>query len=468
MNSPASQFAVACPSCGVGLKVGDSDLGTQRDCPKCGAGFMLPTLTEARRLAEAKRQARAQFGFSCRLCGSRLYAMPQHIGRKMKCPDCHAINRISQPPPKAQAKFMPPVEGYDLALADESPVDARPAEELFHFQCRVCQTMLSVPRSWVGRQLPCPDCGTRLVVPFPPPAVTKVHVVAKDPGLTLGVAVPIPQQQFVNVEKLMTAAHEKLVTEAKKKPKPIRRPFLTGVYTYPFYPTSLVYLVLTGVLGGLILTLLRITVELQGLETVIGIPLIIGTVMFSIPLVGLNANYFLKTINWTSLGYSSVGESPPFEFFEFLRGVAFIINALGVSAIPGALIGLALPNRLIALGVLVLGTVVLYPFVILSLLDNDSVFGPYSSFIWSSLGTVRRAWIKFYLSALVPFGMVAGSQVLAIYFPNDIWSYVTIVVTSMALLIYFRLIGRLAYVIDRSIPKGKKPDSSHRFSTGGR
>ena len=187
---PEHRFAVACPHCGVGLKVGESDLGTQRDCPKCGAGFMLPTRTEALRLAEAKRLARQQFGFLCRLCGSRLYAMPAQIGKKMKCPDCHAINIISPPPPKATATMIQPGEEYDLALADETPNDRpnepRQADELFNFPCGVCQTMQSVPRSWVGRQLACPDCGTRLVVPFPPPTRVKVNVVAKDPGFTLG------------------------------------------------------------------------------------------------------------------------------------------------------------------------------------------------------------------------------------------------------------------------------------------
>ena len=253
----------------------------------------------------------------------------------------------------------------------------------------------------------------------------------------------------------MSVANQKLAAEAQKKPKPIKRPFVSGVYTYPFYPVSLAYVVLTSFLGGLMLVLVRTTIELQGPEAVIGIPLMILVALISIPLVGLSCSYFLKTIHWTSLGYHGIGESAPFEFFEFLRTAAFIVNAFGISALPGVLIGLAVPNRLIGFGMLMLSVFVLYPFVILSMLDNDSTVTPFSSFIRSTLKSVRLGWIKFYGSALPIFGVVASTQVLAAFFPNENWWFVTIVAANIAAVIYFRLIGRLAYVIDRSIPKAK-------------
>lgn len=455
MNPP--KFAVACPNCGVGLKVGQSDLGTHRDCPKCGTGFVLPNMTEALRLAESKRRANEQFGFICRLCGSRLFALPQQVGRKLKCPDCHTINLIQQPPPKPVAKKIEPGEAYDLALAEESSIDALLSEDLlFGFSCRVCQTMQSVPRAWVGRQLTCPDCGTQLIVPLPPPAATKAKVVAEDPKISLAAAAPIPQQHVVNVDKLMTAAHQKLEAEARKKPKPIKRPFVSGVYSYPFHPLSLIYLTLISFLGALEFVLVRMTMELNaGPESVLGIPLMILASLVAIPMMGVWFGFLLKTIHWTSLGYPGIGESPGFDFFEFLRSALFIINALGVSAMPGLLLGLATQRQLVGFGLMALSIFLLYPFVILSMIDEDSLFVPYSRFIHQTLGSVRKGWVKFYLSALGIYAVIAGTQILALFFPGEYWSYATLVLVNLATMIYFRLIGRLAYVIDRSIPKQK-------------
>jgi hypothetical protein len=87
------------------------------------------------------------------------------------------------------------------------------------------------------------------------------------------------------------------------------------------------------------------------------------------------------------------------------------------------------------------------------MIDEDSVFIPYSGFVLSTLRSVRSGWARFYASAGLVGGLIVGTQVLAALYPSDAWLFITIVAINLAGLIYFRLIGRLAYVIDRSIPR---------------
>ncbi len=385
----------------------------------------------------------------------RLYAMPSQIGQKSKCPDCHAINLVQRPPEKTKPRTFEPADGYEIGLADEHPSALTTAHDQFNFSCRSCQAHLTLPRAWVGRQVPCPDCGLTLIVPFPPPVAKKIVVAAEETGLTLGIAATRPKQDVINVERLMTSAEERLAAEAKKRPKRIKHPFLTGIYTYPFYPSSLVYVVLTSFLGGLVISLVKAAVEMTGLAAVLGIFLMVLAVLMSLSLVGLVSSFLLKTVHWTSQAYPSVGESPPFEFFDFLRSIGFIINAFAISTLPGFLIGVAAHSQWVGFGSMLLCAYIFYPLALLSMLDDESIMSFYSGFIFSTLRSQRWAWLKFYVSSLIPFGLIIATQALAFFYPNEVWDYVTVVTSIVALLIYFRLLGRLAYVIDRSIKKTK-------------
>src|SRR5690606_1124518 len=104
-------------------------------------------------------------GFNCRLCGTRMYAPPDLVGRKSKCPDCHTLTIIPPPPepPKSLRPRAMDEPGYELYEGEQPRgVDlARAGPPSVSFHCRLCQTHLSAEASCVGQSVACPDCGAR-------------------------------------------------------------------------------------------------------------------------------------------------------------------------------------------------------------------------------------------------------------------------------------------------------------------
>jgi DNA-directed RNA polymerase subunit M/transcription elongation factor TFIIS len=467
VNSNSQSFAIACPHCGVGLKVAIADLGEPRRCPECQAPFRLPSPEQAAVAAAAKRRAAEEFGFACQLCGSRLYALPHQVGNPIKCPDCHTTSHVPAPKKKETHKAAKTSDGYELALADDDHGSETTGQgkAQFTFHCRVCQTMLSAPRDAVGRHTACPDCNTVTVVPKPPPPQKKVVVKATDPGILVKAATPRPQQEKVNVDDLMDEAESKIAEQKRKKPKPPKHPFLTGVFTFPFQLLSLPYLIVFTFLGCLLAYLVEITLELQGIEAIIGILLMVIAAAVGLILVGLSCTYFLKVINWTAMGYPNVQDSPQLEALEFARQALFIINAFGAGALPGLLLGMATHDEMLGFAVMMLSAFILFPFILLSFIDAESPAVPYSSFVMSTFRSNSGGWMKFYFLAAITTSIAIIAHLLAIghsqlalppplsslsNLPNRAFEYSAVALTVMAAMIYFRLLGRLAYVIEQT------------------
>jgi DNA-directed RNA polymerase subunit RPC12/RpoP len=99
------------------------------DCPTCGAHYDVPVSMAGRR-------------GSCASCGAKI-----------------AVPEVSAADPKPAAIF------------DD---DTEPSEpQYIAVECRVCQTRMYGRPIQVGKELKCPDCGARTVVPPPPPPKRK-------------------------------------------------------------------------------------------------------------------------------------------------------------------------------------------------------------------------------------------------------------------------------------------------------
>ena len=363
-------------------------------------------------------------------------------------------------------------QAYELALADDNEPSAPGAAEEFTFRCRVCDTMIGAKRNAVGKHIACPDCSTVTVVPKPPPPKKQVVVEADDPGIAVSAAAPRSKQEEVNVDQLMSAARAKIAERERERPKPPKRPFLSGVFTFPFQLLSLPYLIVFTFLVCLISILLDMTLELQGLEMIFGIALMVLAAILGIILVGLSCNYFMRVINWTAMGYPNVQESPQFEMFEFVRQALFVINAFGAGAVPGVLLGWLLTTR---------------RWDLLPSCRPHLFFSPSSC---CHLSTPSRqshltrhsscplcAWSPRVAKVLRASGNRrvdgGGSSCLSVMrsqgalpaavpdlVPQAALEYFSVAATVAALMIYFRLLGRLAYVIDQTILAEAKQQES--------
>ena len=96
------------------------------------------------------------------------------------------------------------------------------------------------------------------------------------------------------------------------------------------------------------------------------------------------------------------------------------------------------------------------------MLDAGSAAVPFTPYMWSTLSRNRRAWVKFYVASLPVFLLMTiphviilvlqSSNALRRILPLLTFFFVAITLTTIGSLVYFRLIGRLAWVIDNQIP----------------
>ncbi len=82
------------------------------------------------------------------------------------------------------------------------------------------------------------------------------------------------------------------------------------------------------------------------------------------------------------------------------------------------------------------------------MMDSDSAVVPFSAYVWKTTRLARSAWTKFYVSSSVLF--VANALLcLAGHWLNAIWMLLLPLAIVLSLTIYFRLLGRLAWVLDQ-------------------
>src|SRR5687768_362638 len=120
MASTQSETAVvACPGCGSPLAVPRSMIGQRARCAACSLAFTIPTpanmqastKTLLAKHEEAAPEIPVHVGFECRVCNTRLFARTEDVGKKLKCPDCHALTVIPPPPPPKPKNMPAALEG---------------------------------------------------------------------------------------------------------------------------------------------------------------------------------------------------------------------------------------------------------------------------------------------------------------------------------------------------------------------
>jgi len=159
-------------------------------------------------------------------------------------------------------------------------------------------------------------------------------------------------------------------------------------------------------------------------------------------------------------GQDRVDEWPAFNPAEWLGSYLVALVAFILSGAPGAVIGWLLFSSapLLSLATILLSLFALFPFVLLSILDNDSVFAPISTDVTKSVSRCPDAWGTLYFSSMLLF----GSLFLLDSFIYSLAASVIVVfvlpfLTVSFWFIYFAMLGRLAFSIGQAInaePRG--------------
>jgi len=247
-------------------------------------------------------------------------------------------------------------------------------------------------------------------------------------------------------------AERPIVQPGKSLPDPPASPFITGVFTFPFYQSVLanwlaisVALMATGLMSGFTF----IYGSQVGMMAIRALGPAVG--MLAVLCFSYVASICLVIIEETANGWDEIDHWPDVDWRAWFISLCY----MGAIAIECALVGwiVNLPFQLLLDTYIPMTLVafVLYPIGLLSALEVGSPWMPYSRPVILSLNRVWWAWVTFYLESAA----VAGVTVLITLGSTraEYWSGIAICspVVGAALLIYARLLGRLGWVASGSV-----------------
>ena len=336
------------------------------------------------------------------------------------------------------------------------------------FTCLRCENRVERGGAEIGAKVKCPTCGLELIVP----RQSQVDAGAgqgrgEDDEYALGTeppsspaAVPyLPQRDFRD-PRILAEREEQIDQRGQSVWQTVHRApplglFFRGTFSFPFHSSAQVQsLTLAG--GAMVVCwLLKLAIwcgggSLGGI-TEIG-PSVAGLLMSATGLALLAmwavvaSVYGLAVLRETSYGCGFVEKWPIGYSLDGMGESLYVFSGIALSVLPG-LVAAPLWDwldwpRLLMISVV---AVLLFPVLLLSMLEANSPMKPVSLPVWQSVATAWRAWGLFYLIAL-PTAAVLCVLVGAALARGGIGGAVPAgILLSAAWMIYFRLLGRLAW-----------------------
>lgn len=269
---------------------------------------------------------------------------------------------------------------------------------------------------------------------------------------------PSPARMSAAERAAEKAERERLAHEAARSAPPTWL-FLRRTFTFPFRTSSLVCtasLALWAILSlGLPLATLLGPPESIARAVWVVVLVISGQIVLLLLWFLLGSNVGLTILRDTSYGNDDVEHWPGVS--DGVTDAFFLISSVMMSAGAGSVLGkLGLMSVPLAAG---LGLLVLFPIVLLSMLETNSPINPCSVLVWRSLAASWRAWAMFYVVTILGGAVVIGITVLVARHLNLVaGSLIVGPLAALSWMIYFRMLGRLAWFCTGGTAEGSEDD----------
>ncbi len=475
---------VICVSCGARLRIRRGKAGKVYKCPKCSEALSVekpwdeavaellagtppqveePAPIVAREQAESLSENRSQRG------GQSPF-VPE-TPQKGTVPDG------SQPQAAVEPHSQHSDNEYNvLPGIDQPPAGSTAYAKYFPVLCPTCHTRLYATEEQVGQMIDCPDCRRSVKVPPPPPPKPKPKRWTEGDGVPVAIGAACDRDGAFDAVKSQIRLQANELPGREETPLP-SRPLVKGVFSFPGYFAVWPRWIAFSIWLALVLVLVRFAVNFLANAMgngIAGAGLAIGAVlcimMSSITGGSLwlaISGLLLGVLEDTSDGLDKI-ENWPESMFSNLRASYFTLNAVVMSALPGVAVSSIFisggePRGWVATPASVL---LLFPIVLLSMLAQNSPMIPIDRMVWRSLKTSRASWIFFYIESLVVLGL-AGAAGFVAWQRDGIWILAAAaVVIVAALLIYFRLLGRLGWISAMQDVEEEENDEAGKERTG--
>jgi DNA-directed RNA polymerase subunit M/transcription elongation factor TFIIS len=451
---PSSRF-VKCPGCGTRLKVRAEDAGKRAQCHECGKLFRLggaPAPTAPLPSATAPRQEPRTpeptsttskpinvldnahlHPVHCELCQTLMYATDAEVGTLVKCPDCGHRNlakrrEAKRPAPQA---LVPDGDEYQL---DETHV-APPTPVYKSIEAREAESRAAA-RARAGIRQPESD-------PFDgEPAAS-----SSQPARTTRRASTIAPSQPA------AKPSEGRRTRPARDPRRPLIPVVQGVFSMLFSAEVLVrWVALSITLTGL-LFLLASAINAMGNQALYLLPFYAGGCIVAGFWLISAAPLFVAIITQSTDGVDELHDPPGWMSLDYAE-TGFIIIATLLSALPAWLATKAateLPDeQRFALAAAI--WLIVFPFIVLSALEQGTMFAIFSSRIAASLARCFIPWATFYIVSTLAVVAAGGLAYFLLSRANLLALFPIPWLAVAILLLYMRLIGRLGWWIADAMP----------------
>lgn len=472
--------------------------GRQGKCASCGKLIKIPTPPVPAIVPsvadEIVQDPMQQVLVLCRVCQTRMYAFAKDIGRKLKCPDCGALSAVP-PPPKLVAKKQPKAlegEQYEVWSADDAPLPseiAKQQQKLAPVSCWLCNTLMYAREDQIGQELVCPDCGSRSRV-LPPGKQESTPFALKQGYAVLPTSGPREAPQVIDpevhrkiYEKERQRLDPNLAIDGKKRkrrilvdefgrPVPPRWPLVRGVWTFPFYSSTITQWV--ALAGGLILCLMllegAVSIITGGIGGMDGGGAISSMCFLAAGSILLCLWFFIASACWLTIltdsseGLDVIERWPSFNPTEHIMDSFYILMPGVISALPGWAIS-ALPGlNLLPAPLFVAGSVLLFfPVFLLSTLDESSPVGIFSAKVLKSFFHLPGSAILLFVESILLAG-VALTPLVAAEMHSDLWYWALPVLGMAVSFAYFRLLGRYGWCLGQATAVDFRYESSDKLA----
>ena len=459
---------LACPHCQGSVGVADEDLGFHVTCPHCEVDFLAPALKPASTTDPSQRSLRSTSDLSTSESDQDDWLQLDEKPVSPK-PNTNRDDQIlakyidnAQVPDResSSSRNLESMSGSsdfdDLELpsfVDHLPPANKPKaaikkEELQEYRvtCKTCGTATYAKAKQAGRTIKCADCHSSMIVP-PPPKVRKAPSPMPEPKA-------LPMQDNPNAMRRpapFQKSADQLLADAEAAV--VETP-------PPDYDTPDVAAWFRSVFG--IFTDSGVLVHWLAFSMIAAIPtyiairseqtILIGALFPFAAIIGaLIAACGFAILESVANEEDSVSSWPVFEPFAWLGQLFLVAAAAAVPLVPvAAVFGLLFGPSLFLVLVGLLAVYVLFPFVLLSMMDMDSPFVPFSAEVARSVTRCQEPWGGLYFSSGILFFalflLIASVTTMA----GDSGLIISITATVGVIFIYFAMIGRLAHAIGQS------------------
>lgn len=331
-----------------------------------------------------------------------------------------------------------------------------------HVTCATCHELLWVEARKVARKIVCPECGRSVRVPARDEIEARKPVSVasnrKDVGeYSLGEVAPVPVEMQQPSQFIL--ARTDFRQEAA--PPPPKFTFFNGVFLFPWQGAALPrWINLSLLLAAALLVAMVVLTVGMNLGLLAAAPQGGMLAFFVLPEIWLGtwslsyaAACCLAILETTAAGGKEVDHWPQPQWKEWAFDLIFVVWILIVSLCAAFFLTLPVRIRVAETWPLLqcwFGvTALLFPIFMLSAMEVQQNWLPFSAVTWASLFQKPVAWLVYYLTAGLLWAACGGLFVLLVRPAPIVAGLVTSPLLAANLFIQARLLGRLAWKIAR-------------------